>query len=246
MRMFFAALALLALPAATLAFPSGAEIAALQSELSPLPVGERIAAWAEAFVGTPYDPDPDGEYVTLRAIVADSRVDCMYHAFRSVELALGGTPDGAVDIAIDKRFITRGVLKDGVVQNYGERFQYAEDMIRSGKWGVEVTGYLGPTEKIAGSRGVDEVVMLPKRRIPDVLSALKSGDIVFFVKDPEKRAVGEVIGHIGVIKREGERAFLIHASGSKKRGGEVKKVLFSDYSGDMPFVGIKVTRFGEN
>jgi len=44
------------------------------------------------------------------------------------------------------------------------------------------------------------------RRVPsstglsDGVKKLKSGDIVFFVKKPEKREVGEIIGHIGIIR----------------------------------------------
>jgi hypothetical protein len=38
---------------------------------------------------------------------------------------------------------------------------------------------------------------------------------------------------------------LIHAGGTKKAGGKVKKVLLKDYLSSMPFVGVKVTRFEE-
>ncbi|MDP1758212.1 MAG: hypothetical protein Q8K77_00255, partial [Thermodesulfovibrionales bacterium] len=106
------------------------EIAVFQKEIADKPIGERIALWAEKFVGTPYDPDPLGEYVTKKAIVADERVDCMYLSFRAVELALSLTPDKAIDIALDKRFITKGKLdSEGNVSNYEDRFQYGEDML---------------------------------------------------------------------------------------------------------------------
>ena len=56
------------------------------------------------------------------------------------------------------------------------------------------------------------------------------------------------MGHLGIIKVEGGRASLIHASGSKdtmtaKGCGAVKEVNFMDYVKRMKFVGIKVTRF---
>jgi hypothetical protein len=234
----------LTLPTYAYSFLDDAGIAGLQAEVSGVPVGERIARWAEEFVGTPYDPDPTGEYVTRRVIVADERVDCMYHTFRSVELAFTGAPGEAVALALEKRFITKGVIKDGAVQNYEDRFQYAMDMLRSGKWGTEVTARLARTAEIQGSRGVDTILMVPKEHIPETFPALKSGDIVFFVKDPNKRVVGEVIGHIGIVKREGGEVYLIHASGRKNGGGEVRKVSFRDYAGRMPFVGIKASRFG--
>jgi len=67
--------------------------------------------------------------------VADERVDCMYLTFRAVELALSYSPEEAVQIALEKRFHSKGVLKDGQIMNYDDRFEYGEDMIESGKWG---------------------------------------------------------------------------------------------------------------
>lgn len=209
-----------------------------------MPVGERIAYWAERFIGVPYDPDPLGEYVTMRAIVADERADCMYLTFRAAELGLTNTPSDAASAALGMRFATKGRLaEDGSVMNYDERFQYAEDMIDSGRWGREITGELGKTVDIEGSRGRDKVSIIPKSGIPGLVDGLMSGDIVFFIKQPEKRVVGEIVGHLGIIKREGRDIYLIHASGSKNKGGEVRKVLFGDYADKMPFLGIRVARF---
>lgn len=225
------------------AFLGQKDIEALQRELQGASLGERIARWAEEFVGTPYDPDPLGEYVTKAAIVADERVDCMYHTFRSVELAMSITPAEAVAVALDKRFRTRGILKGDRVLNYEERFEYAMDMLLSGKWGREVTGELAATSEVPGARGIGPVQMIPRDRLPQALGGLRSGDLVFFIKNPTRRIVGEIIGHIGIIKREGDRVWLIHASGSKNGGGEVKKVPLAEYAETMPFVGVKVSRF---
>jgi hypothetical protein len=218
--------------------------------LASQPVGGRIAAWAERFVGTPYDPVPIGIYVESEKIVCDSEVDCMYLVFRSAELGTSDNPEEANERALELRFITKGRVEDGLVANYDERFQYAEDMIASGKWGDEVTAKLGDTVSIPGDRGRDSITILPKGEAmkPDTLSKFKDGDIVYFVKDPKKRVVGEVIGHLGVIKVEGEGPMLIHASGSKKSktregGGEVKKVSFEGYLSDTKFIGVQVTRF---
>jgi hypothetical protein len=52
-----------------------------------------------------------------------------------------------------------------------------------------------------------------------------------------------VVGHIGIIKEETGKIYLIHASGRKERGGRVKKVLLRDYLSEMPFAGIRVSRF---
>lgn len=220
------------------------QIARMEAKAKGLSTGERIALYAEAFVGTPYDPDPLGEYVSKKRIVADDHVDCMYQVFRSVELALSNTPEGAVREALHLRFKTEGRLApDGTVLNYDDRFQYALDMLRSGKWGRDITAALGPTVRIRGARGVPFVNIIPKEEIGGILPRLQSGTIIYFVKDPEKRIVGEVIGHLGIIKREGSSVYLIHASGTKHNGGIVKKVLFAGYARTMPFIGIMAGSF---
>lgn len=223
------------------------DISSYQKEIADRPVGDRIALWAERFIGIPYDPDPIGDYVTKRVIVNDDTADCMYLSFRVVELALGRTPDESIEIALDKRFMTKGVLKDGYVINYEERFQYGEDMLDSGKWGIEITKDIGELRFIKGSRGRDKVAMISKddflRLMDKGTTTLKNGDFIYFVKDPDRRQVDEIIGHIGIIKREGDRLFLIHASGSKNKGGVVRKVLLYEYIRSMPFVGIRIGRF---
>ncbi len=221
------------------------EIASFQKEIADRPLGERIALWAERYVGTPYDPDPLGEYVRRKAIVADDRVDCMYLIFRTAELAMGRTQDEAINIALEKRFIGRGRLRDGVVENYEERFQYGEDMLESGKWGVEITGDLGALSYIEGSRGRERVAMVAKEQLLGDLRRLplRSGDFIFFVKHPENRISGEIVGHIGIIKTEGGTPYLIHAGGRKNRGGKVRKVELHEYITSMPFAGVRVSRF---
>ena len=226
------------------------EIQKSQTSLTGKPVGERVVFWAEKFIGIPYDTDPLGEYVSKATIVADERVDCMYLTFRVAELALSRTPEEAVQVALEKRFHSRGVLKNGRVMNYNDRFEYGEDMIESGKWGREVTAEIGKVTKIKGSRGKDFAEVLSIRALLMGLKNLKSGDIVFFVTKPEKRKAGEIIGHTGFVEVEkrpdssGSReVYLIHASGTKRKDGEVKKVLLKDYLSNTGFVGVKITRF---
>ena len=218
------------------------EIEKLKDSLRNRPVGERIAAWAERFVGTPYDQDPMGEYVTKAAIVADERVDCMYLTFRAIELALSRTPEEAIRVALERRFHSRGGLKDGKVVNYEDRFEYGEDMVTSGKWGREITSQFGKTERIKGSRGKPFVDILPSDKLLKGTERLRDGDILFFVKKIEKRTVEEIVGHIGIVKKE-KQPYLIHAGGTKGKGGEVKKILLKDYLKQAPFIGVMITRF---
>ena len=206
-----------------------------------------MAFWAEKFLGVPYDRDPQGVYVIRAAIVADDEVDCMYLTFRAVELALSRTPEEATQVALDKRFHTRGILQEGKVLNYDDRFHYGEDMIRSGKWGKEITSRVGRTARIRGARSYDFFEVLPPHELARKKERLWSGDILSFFKVPEKRVVDEGVGHIGIVKVEEKdsekKIFLIHAGGTKSSGGAVKKVLLVDYLSAMPFVGGKVTRF---
>jgi len=219
------------------------EIQKFQTLLMKKPVGERVAFWAEKFIGTPYDQDPLGEYVSKAAIVADERVDCMYLTFRAVELASSHTPAEAIQIALDKRFHSKGTLKEGKVVNYEDRFEYGEDMIFSGKWGREITEEIGKPLRIKGSRERGFVDIVSSYHLSKGIKKLKGGDIVFFIKKPEERKLGEIVGHIGILKVEqDEEAYLIHASGTKERGGMVKKVLLKDYVSQMPFIGVKITR----
>jgi hypothetical protein len=226
---------------------SDEEIGRTQKVLQGKPVGDRIALWAETFIGTPYDEDPQGAYVTQATIVADEKVDCMYLTFRSVELAFSNTPEEAVQVALEKRFHTRGRIQDGKVINYEDRYEYGEDMIRIGKWGREITSQLGRTTRIKGSRGIEFWEILPKKELVKGMSKLKSGDLIFFIKSPKKRLIGESVGHIGFIKVEEslikKNFYLIHAGGSKNKGGGVKKIPLAEYVAKMGFIGVQVTRF---
>jgi hypothetical protein len=230
--------------------PKPDEIARVQAKVASLPVGERIAFWAESFVGAPYDTDPLGAYVRHEEVVCDTYVDCMYHVFRSVELATSSTPEEAIERALYLRFKTQGVVMHGKVMNYSDRFDYAEDMIFSGKWGEDVTAKLGDVKEVAGSRGRDRVTYLPNDELlkPGSYERLKSGDLIFFIKDPARRVAGEIVGHLGIAKMEEGMPYLIHASGTKSReghtgGGVVKKVDLLEYLSETKFIGVVVTRF---
>jgi cell wall-associated NlpC family hydrolase len=226
------------------------EIFLAQARVARLPLDKRIAYWAGRFIGTPYDPDPLGLYVRTKRIVADEKVDCMYHAFRSVELAQSSTPGDAINRALNLRFITQGKLVDGLVTNYDERFQYGEDMVFSGKWGKNITADVGTTRQIAGSRGKDTVDILPKNVLATraLQKKLQDGDVIFWVKDPKKRAVEEIVAHLSIVHIKSGKPYVIHAAGDKDRegrpgGGAVKEVLLADYVRTMRFVGAFVTRF---
>jgi len=226
------------------------EILLAQARAAQLPVGKRIAYWAGRFIGTPYDPDPLGLYVRTNRIVADEKADCMYHTFRSVELAQTNTPGEAVERALVLRFPTQGKQKDGLVTNYDERYQYGEDMALGNKWGRNISADLGATKAIPGSRGKETVDVLLKNVLATraLQKQIQDGDIIYWVKDPKKRVVEEIVAHLSIVHIKSGRPYLIHAAGDKDRanrsgGGAVKEVPFNEYVRTMRFIGAFVTRF---
>ena len=226
------------------------EILLSQARAARLPLNQRIAYWAGRFIGTPYDPDPLGLYVRTNRIVADEKVDCMYLTFRSVELARSNAPYDAVNQALTLRFITTGTQADGLVTNYDQRYQYGEDMAFGGKWGKNVTAELGVTKTIPGSRGKEQIDILPKATLltQGLRKKLRDGDIIYWVKDPKKRVVEEIVAHLAIVRIKGNKPYLIHAAGDKDRadrpgGGVVKEVPFAAYVQNMRFIGALVTRF---
>ncbi len=226
------------------------EVLLSQARIARLPLGKRIAYWALRFIGTPYDPDPLGLYVRTNRIAADEKADCMYHTFRSVELAQSSTPSEAIDKALNLRFVTHGKLADGLVTNYDQRFEYGEDMVESGKWGRNVTGELGATRTIPGTRGKDQVQILPTQVLTtrSLQKKLQDGDIIYWVKDPKKRGSDEIVGHLSIVHIKAGKPYLVHAAGNKDRngtpgGGVVKEVPFSEYVRNMRFIGAFITRF---
>ena len=123
-------------------------------------------------------------------------------------------------------------------------------MVFSGKWGRNVTNELGTIRTIAGTRGREQVDILSKQVLATrtLQKKLQDGDIIYWVKDPQKRAVDEIVGHLSIIHSKAGKLSVIHAAGSKDRqgtpgGGVVKEVPFSEYVRNMRFVGAFVTRF---
>jgi hypothetical protein len=215
-------------------------------------IGVEIARHALSFVGTPYDPDPLGSYVTRTLLVCDESIDCMYLVFRSVEKACG--PSFETAAALELRFKNRGILKNGRVINYKDRFQYGMDMIRSGKWGADMTSRLGPLSIMPpGSRGE---ISSPDYRGPvaylrkDLMYSvgrpehLSSGDIIFFIVSRRSNEYSEAVGHMGIAVVD-DCVHIVHASGNKgsAESGEVKKEPLRGYLFGSRFSGIKVTRF---
>jgi hypothetical protein len=166
----------------------------------------------------------------------------MSHTFRSLELALSNSEEEALENALWVRFLTTGERVGNKVKSYGNRFEYGEDMALSGKFGRLLSYEIGNLEITYSERYKAGVPFVPIKNIK--IDSLKTGDIIYFTNKKERRKAGEIVGHLGVIKKEGEFAYLIHASGVKNKGGEVKKVLLENYLKERQniFEGILITR----
>ena len=183
-------------------------------------LGDKIAKYANSFVGTPYDRIPIGLYVQSRKLIIDDEIDCMYLVFRSVPLALAdGDNKKAAEIACDKMFHDKCKLdKDNLVTNYENRFDYSEDMISSGKWGESI--YTNNEMSVmAGSRHYKWFYYVKSQDFINskkLQQRVQNGDILFLYKFPEKRSkLNEAIGHLGIIEVKNGEIYLIHASGRK-------------------------------
>ena len=215
-------------------------------------LGNKIAKYANSFVGTPYDRIPIGLYVQSRKLIIDDEIDCMYLVFRSVPLALAnGDDEKAFDIACDKMFHDKCKLdKYGLVTNYENRFDYSEDMIYSGKWGKSIYAN-EEMSTMPGSRHYQQFYYMKSQDFINskkLQQRVQNGDILFLYKFPEKRSKSqEAIGHLGILEVQNGDIYFIHASGNKRFDlpqGKVVKVKLTDYLKEKKdkWAGIYITR----
>lgn len=203
-------------------------IDSLMAQLEPLPVGDRIAAWADYFwkrgdVTYLFGLDPVG-YVSTGRLVDDFQTDCVLFFYRTTELGRSSNAIEAVQFAYGTRF--HGALLADVVSPDGRvdysnpvHLDYSEDIVRSGIWGREITDILGaPVADQAGTEryAPGTVSYVPKAAID--LTKFQNGDLVFFVSDETTptgkkiRESGGLIGHIGVIQLAQGQVYVIHAA----------------------------------
>jgi hypothetical protein len=242
---------------------SAAEIDAEMTQLASLPVGERIAAWADWFnlLGDTtyvYGRDPQG-YVTQGRLVDDCHTDCVLFFYRTTELGRSSTALEAVQFAFGTRFY--GASLEGVVRPDGRvdydtpvHLDYAMDILRSGYWGAEITATLGPT--VADEAGTSRYPAGTVQYVPTsklALEKLQSGDIVFFITDEKTargrtvRESGDLIGHLGIVQVENGTPYLIHAASKGLAGlypgARVEKVALATYLARVEtFKGILAAR----
>lgn len=202
-----------------------------------LPTAERIGAWARRFRdagGSSYRFGPaEGGYVAEGRLALDEHQDCVSLMYRCTELGQAADATDALAWALRLRF--GGAPLDSIVAPDGrvdydrpEHLDYSLDMIRTGAWGRDVTATLtgarpdptGSSRYPAGS-----FVWVPEQDLRT--DELREGDIAWLVLDPEdeggralREKYGLVIGHLGIIVREQDGPWLVHAASRPLPGYE--------------------------
>jgi hypothetical protein len=253
-----------------LAVPTVATPAVLDSLLAAEqgePVAARVGRWARRYLawgeaGYRFGL-ADGGYVDAGLLVPGRRQDCISLLYRVTELAQARSARQAVALALQRRFAgapaSRVCRADGRV-DYDDpaHLDYSLDMIRSGRWGRDVTGTLtgarpdslGTARYPAGSfRWVPQARLRPQE--------LAEGDILWLVLDPGHEAArrlrqehGLVIGHVGVVVVEDGQRRLIHAASRPLPGHYdapgIRQVPVRDYLARVGrHGGVMVTRFSD-
>jgi hypothetical protein len=230
-----------------------------------LPLPQRVGRWARRFLAADFADYrfglAPGGYAAAGALVDDAHHDCISFLYRCSELARARDAADAVKLAIAQRFA--GAPAEAVVGADGRvdydhpaHLDFSLDMVRSGLWGADVTAELpGNVEDRHGSARYPpgSFRYLPRAAVADV--DLREGDIVWFVLDPQHAAArglrdehGLVIGHVGIIVRDGGEPWLIHAARSAlagwyERPGVVRVPLAAYLERVERFAGVVVTRY---
>ena len=240
-----------------------ATIDSLMALRESLPLGERIAAWADYFWrrgdASYLFGLADGGYCKEGRLVDDFHTDCVLFFYRVTELGRSSSALEAVQFAFGTRFY--GAILEDVVDGQGRvdydnavHLDYSEDLVRSGIWGQDVTAQLGePAADQAGTTRYPSgtVQYLPKERVD--YGALRDGDVIWFVCDEKTEAgrklreSGTMIGHLGIIEVEQGEPQLIHAAAKGLSGlyagGKIEKVPLKTYLARVEtFKGLIATR----
>ncbi len=245
--------------------PSGV-IDSVMKSLDGKSIGEKTASWARYFrargdVQYVFGRAPGG-YATQGLLAQDFATDCVLFMYRTTELARSTSAEEAIQFAFGTRFygasVENSVKDDGRVE-YDDPsvLQFAEDMLKSGVWGKDVTVECGNalTDAVGSSRvPADTLQYLPANNID--YDKLQDGDILWFIGDEgragavEERMKGTLIHHLGICSREGAEAYLIHPASVPMQGeyettGVARVALRTYLSRVGRFKGILVTRLVE-
>lgn len=229
-----------------------------------LPVGDRVARWAEFFAArsdNTYCFGPKaGCYVGDSLLVQDFKLDCVSLFYRCSELARAESPRDAVLLALTTRFahgVPADVVRPSGAVDYGNpaHLDYSEDFAATGLWGRDVTHEVGvDTPDAAGSSRYPAGTrrFIPKDKIR--FDRLRKGDLLLFVLDEKnekarklRQDYGLLVGHQAIVDVDQGTVYQIHAAQSDLpgayAGNRVVRIPLRTYLGRLEkFKGIMVLR----
>jgi len=232
-----------------------------------LPVGERVAHWARLYASRHdnvycFGPKPGG-YTAESLLVQDYKHDCVSLFYRTTELARAASTEDALRIAFRTRFQGADAAQwpsptGAVSYDDPAHLDYSEDMLRTGIWGRDVTSEVGaavPDATGSSRYPPGSYAFIPKGRLR--YKNLRSGDLLYFVldeKNEKARALREqyglLVGHQGIVDRDGDTVYLVHAAQSDLpgvyTGNRVVRVPLRTYLARVErFKGVMISRLEE-
>jgi len=240
---------------------SQAQWSALFNTVSGLPLGQRIALWAElAAIDSVYAADPLGEGPQhppdMDPLNDFTHVDCVTFIEQVYALALSADYQTFPDTLRKIRY------SDGQIDYRWRNHYFVSDWLPANSCFIhDVTaevgaGYLTSMKKTISrgkffkENGLPKYADLPdeeatkdyiaRESAKNIVGKLQTGDIVIFVIDTP----GIIAGHVGLIRMKNGAAFVQHASLTAK---SVVTVPLLDYLHSLParFLGIKIARPSE-
>jgi hypothetical protein len=231
------------------------------------PVGARIALWADLFRArgdaTYRFGLLEGGYVADGLLVQDFKPDCVLFFYRCTDLARSSPAPQAILRALESRF---GGATPAPVDSLGRvdydnaaHIDFSLDIVRSGRWGRDVTREVGVA--IADAAGTSRYPAGSFEYIPSAQLRehnLRDGDHLFFVLDEASQRgrklrteYGLVVGHQGIAHIVGDEVYVIHAASKDLpgvyTGNQVVRVLLRTYLERVDsHKGLLVTRVEEN
>jgi hypothetical protein len=232
-----------------------------------LPAGERVARWARLFASRTdnvycFGPKPGG-YTAESLLVQDFKHDCVSLYYRTTELARAASARDALRLAYGTRFAdvnpSAWPAPTGAM-NYDDpaHLDYSEDMIRTGLWGADVTKEVGvaiPDAAGTSRYAAGTYDFIPKSKLR--YGKLRSGDLLYFVLDEAnekartlREKYGLLVGHQGIVDRDGDTVYVIHAAQSDLpgiyAGNRVVRVPLRTYLDRVErFKGVMISRLEE-
>jgi hypothetical protein len=206
---------------------------ALLTEKATLPLPQRLLAFSQAFVGTPYVNSPlgEGEGKDADPRIRFDAVDCLTFVEQTIALALSLDDEKALPtldairygdgVAYEKRNhvmeaqwlpsnMKKGYLRD-VTRRYGGAAtrhvtKVLDDRAWSSKLGVNLD--LPRQEQVRGEFGLD---IVPAEGALEVLKAVPDGTLIVVVRADRPHLVTRIT-HVGFLVHKAKGAYMRHAS----------------------------------